>query len=119
MTNYKTFYENTVLENIDLTPYDASNDVSIYDKVKTMYNIFKMEYLHEYNIKRYGSEVKIFEEYLKGLPTCLTVPFYNYEILENGKKYGFDLSTELKEEIFLRSYFNKLSIAFFTLKNNL
>ena len=49
MKNYKTFYENTIIENIDLEPYGLKNDVYLYDKIKTMYNIFKEEYVHKNN----------------------------------------------------------------------
>lgn len=111
--NYKTFYENTIIDNIDLSGYNLSNDVSLYDKIKTCYNIFKMEY--GFNIQRM-SERKAFSEWLQGLPTALTVPFYYHEILSNAKNFGEVIKNEDK---FLDNYFNNLSDAFFTLKNNL
>lgn len=118
-TKYFNFYEKTIIENIDFESYDLKNDVSLYDKIKTMYNIFKMEYLNEYNLNSYGSEINVFKEYLQGLPNCLTVPFYNFDILNNATKEGFKLDTEEKENDFLDSYFLELSKAFFTLKDNL
>ena len=119
-TNYKTFYENIILDNIDLEPYDLSNDMYLYDKVITLFNIFKKEYVHEFNLKQYkGNLTIIFAEWLRGLPTVLTVPFYNYEILEAAKNAGFKLDTEQKEDDFLNTYFDDLAKAFFTLKDNL
>jgi hypothetical protein len=115
-TTFYTFFEKTVLENIDFEGYDLII-VDNYSKVKEAYNIFKREYGHE--IVRQGSEVKAFKEWLQGLPSVLTVPFNNYEILQNGLLEGFDLSTEDKEDKFLESYWLNLSKAFFTLKNNL
>ena len=114
----KTYFEQIIIENIDLESYELSNDVYLYDKIKTLYNIFKMEY--GYNIERMG-ERRAFCEWLQGLPSALTVPFYNYDIL--NRAYLHDAikanATEEQEEKFLDSYFMNLSDAFFTLKNNL
>ena len=125
MKNYKTFYENIIINSIDLDAYGLNNDVYLYDKIKTTYNIFKSEYLHKNNLIRYGSEQNCFKNWLMGLPSVLTVPFYNYEILELGRKHFKSLSTgsaktiERKEDDFLGRYWHNLAIAFFTLKNNL
>ena len=114
----KTYFEKIIIENIDLESYELSNDVYLYDKIKTLYNIFKMEY--GWNIERMG-ERRAFCEWLQGLPSALTVPFYNYDIL--NRAYLHDAikanATEEQEEKFLDSYFMNLSDAFFTLKNNL
>lgn len=113
-----TFFEQTIIENIDLESYDLSNDVYLYDKIKTLYNIFKMEY--GWNIERMG-ERRAFCEWLQGLPSALTVPFYNHDIL--NRAYLHDAikanATEEQEDKFLDAYFMNLSNAFFTLKNNL
>ena len=116
--NTYTFFENTIINSIDLESYDISNDLSLFDKIKKTYEIFKNEYSHEI-IRQKGNEVKAFKEYLMGLPSCLTVPFMNYEILKNGTEYGFNLSSEALEDKFLEEYFYKCASAFFTLKNNL
>ena len=113
-----TFHEKIIIDNIDLSGYDLNNDMYLYDKVKTTYNIFKMEY--GYNIARMG-EKKAFCEWLQGLPSALTVPFYNYDILNLA--YLHDQikanATEEQEDQFLDNYFMNLSSAFFTLYNNL
>jgi hypothetical protein len=116
-TSVFTHYEQIILDNIDFEGYNLSNDVSRYDKVKTLYNIFKREYVHENN--KHLKEVVLFAKWLQGLPTVLSVPFYNFEILESGLLAGYDLSDETKEEIFLANYWLNLSNAFFTLKENL
>jgi hypothetical protein len=113
-----TFFEKTILENIDLESYGLNNDVYLYDKVKTLYNIFKSEY--GWNIERMG-ERRAFCEWLQGLPSALTVPFYNYEIINLAYLNGLIKAnaTEEEEDNFLNSYFMNLSTAFFTLYNNL
>jgi len=114
----KTFFEKTILENIDLEGYGLSNDLTEYDKVKKLHKIFKGEY--GWNIDRMG-ERRAFCEWLQGLPSALTVPFYNYEILNIAYLNGLIKAnaTEDEEDKFLNNYFVNLSDAFFTLYNNL
>ena len=114
----KTFFEKTILENIDLEGYGLSNDLTVYDKVKKTHKIFKDEY--GYNIQRMG-ERRAFCEWLRGCPSALTVPLYNYEILNIAYLNGLIKAnaTEEEEDKFLSSYFMNLSDAFFTLYNNL
>ena len=114
--NYKTFFENTIIDNIDFEGYNLPNDGYLYDRIKTLYNIFNSEY--GFMIERVG-ERKAFCEWLQGLPSSLTVPFNYYDILTNAKNYGIELDTEEKENKFLDEYFMNLSNAFFTLKENL
>lgn len=113
-----TFYEKIIIDNIDLSGYGVDNEGYLYDKVKTTYNVFRIEY--GYNIQRMG-EKRAFCEWLQGLPSALTVPFYNYEILNMA--YLHDQikadATEEEEDKFLDAYFMNLSNAFFTLYNNL
>ena len=119
MKNTKTFYENTIIDSIDFDGYDLNNDMYLYDKIKTLYNIFKSEYVHNNN--KHLGEVILFKEWLQGLPSSCSVPFYNYDILTNGKKAGLinESASEAREDIFLEKYWLNLSLAFFTLKNNL
>jgi hypothetical protein len=113
-----TFFEQTIIDNIDLSGYDLNNDMYLYDKVITTYNIFKMEY--GYNIERMG-EKRAFCEWLQGLPSALTVPFYNHDILNRAYLHNVinANATEEQEDKFIDNYFMNLSNAFFTLKNNL
>jgi len=116
-TTVYTFFEKTILDNINFDGYGINNDGYLYDKIKTLYNIFKREYVHENNKRQ--SERFLFSEWLRGLPSVLTVPFYNFEILENAKNAGYKIETEEQEDVFLSEYWNNLSNAFFTLKENL
>ena len=121
-TSVYTFYEKTIIDNIDFDGYGISNDGYLYDKIKTLYNIFKKEY--GFMIGRVG-EVNAFKEWLQGLPSVLTVPFYNHEILNNAREAGLltagdeDWFKEDQEDKFLDRYWTRLANAFFTLKDNL
>lgn len=119
---YKTFFEKTIIENINFEGYGFSDDMYLYDKIKTLYNIFKQEY--GFMIERVG-EVNAFKEWLQGLPSVLTVPFYNYDIINNAREAGLLTSTsddwykEKDEDSFLDRYWIRLAEAFFNLKDNL
>ena len=117
MKNTLTFYEQIILDNIDLEAYEIKVENN-FDKVNKAYKIFLSEYGHVLNRM---SEERAFEEYLRGLPSILTVPFYNYEILNMA--YAHNLlpanASEDFEDNFLNRYWGRLAVAFFTLKNNL
>lgn len=55
----------------------------------SLYNVYRSEY--GYN----GVTPKACKDYLQGLPTVCTVPFYNGEILEILKQHGIDVPQEL------------------------
>jgi len=110
----KTFYEQTIIDAIDFSGYE---DYPLYTDIQNIYSIFKKEYVHENN--KFMNEHILFKQWLQGLPSVLTVPFYNYEILDNAKKSGFAFETEQQEQRFLDAYWSRLSNAFFTLKDNL
>lgn len=122
-TTVYTFFEKTIIDNIDFEGYGFNNDMYLYDKIKTLYNIFKKEYIHDNN--KHLNEVFLFSEWLRGLPSVLTVTFYNFEILENALQYAKENNDKRlrlqvrKEGSFLSDYWGKLAQAFFTLKENL
>ena len=43
----------------------------------------------------------------------------NYEILENAKRWGYNLDNEIKENNFIDNYFMNLSKSYFILLHNL
>ena len=107
-----THYEQTILDNIDFDGYGITVTDN-YSKVKEVYSIFKKEYGHM--IERVG-ERKAFAEWLQGLPSTLSVPFYYDEIIANAFSAGINIEDEEK---LCADYWIKLSDAFFTLKDNL
>ena len=116
LTTY-TMYENIILEGIDLESYDIKAE-SNFDKVNAAHKVFLSEY--GFAINRMG-EVKAFKEWLQGLPTVVSVPFYNNEILAIGyvNNYIKADATEEEEDNFLNEWFFNLAKAFFVLKENL
>lgn len=54
----------------------------------TLASIYEAEYGHN------GVTPKACHDYLRGLPSVCTVPFYNGEILETLKQHGIDVSQD-------------------------
>lgn len=113
-TTYYTHLEKTIIDSIDLSVYGYENDRYLYDKIKTLFNIFKSEYVHANN-SHLSSEV-LFAEWLQGSPSVLSVPFYYEDIINNALKAGVKIDNEMQ---FCTDYWINLSKAFFTLKDNL
>lgn len=117
--NYYTFYESTILDSIDLSDYGIEATTN-FDKVQAVYRIFKSEYGHEIERQR-GNEVAAFREWLMGLPSVLTVPFYYSDQINRAYVHGLLPAdcTEDQENEFCQSFFENCAQAFFTLFHNL
>lgn len=111
-----TFFEKTIIDNIDLSEYNLDESADLFDKVNKLYEVFKSEY--GFMIDRVG-EINAFKEWLQGLPSTLTVPFYNHDIITNYAEYTGKTFEEIENTSILDHYYNRLSLAFFTLKDNL
>ena len=116
----KTFYEQTIIDAIDFSGYeddaDIFGDYPLYTDIQNIYFIFKKEY--GFMIERVG-ELNAFKEWLQGLPSVLTVPFMNYDILQNAKDAGIVINNQVNQDRYIDTYWSRLAQAFFTLKENL
>lgn len=92
-----THYEQIILNSIDLDGYDTEDHEDIKDVLSEVIGIFESEYLHSNN--RRLPYVKNLASWLQGLPSVLTVPFYNFEILKNAVDYGYIFDSEGKRII--------------------
>lgn len=113
-----TFFKDTILESITLEEYGIdTGSMSQKEILNEVYNIFLKEYVHHNNERQ--DRRKLFKEWLQGLPTILTVPFNNHDILLNARGNGIELREQWQEDNFLNMYWMDLSRAFFYLKQNL
>lgn len=82
------------------------------EKVLYLAKRFKQDYLSEYELKRNGySMQKTLEEYIKGLPSCLSIDFYNHDILCVEEKLGgkWNKDSEEEEWLVIESWFPSLA----------
>lgn len=82
-----------------------TDDSTPEQKLQFIADNFKKEAYYQNNIKSFGgNNQKIISDHLQGLPSYISIPFSNYDILELGRAWGYDLSTEGKEDGFIDRY---------------
>jgi len=117
MKNYKTMYENIILDSINFEGYEVDDQQTDKGKIDLVYKLFRKEFIHKNN--EHKSDAYNFAEWLRGLPSVMTVPFYNHDILEIAKEYGYKFENDWAEDIFLEMYWSRLATSFIGLKVNL
>lgn len=118
--NYKnfTFFEGLILQGIDLSNQDDLDD-SIEDnfyRVSNAYNVFREE--KKIHIIRLG-EKQALKNWFQGLTSTVNLPFDNLDIMTKASEYYKRTFTDDEEYDFMEKYWDKLTDAFLTLKNNL
>ncbi len=88
--------------------YDVIEPVTNQEKIDFLRNTFNSEY--GFNIARMG-EQNALKEWFQGLPSSISVAFYNTDILDLAFKWGSISSTvtESQEQKILDNYFNLLA----------
>lgn len=82
-----------------------------YDKALFIAQRFKHEAFYSNNIKRFhGNEQRIIADHLMGLPSYLSIPFNNHDILLLAKEWEYDVSTEKKEDNFCDRYWGAIAM---------
>ena len=79
------------------------------EALEFFFNSFNAEFNHRYNKRLFPSLPERIGEYLRGLPGCFAVDYWNDEILKLGLMWGVIDSTEgRKAEKFLNNFFSVL-----------
>ena len=91
-----------------------------FDKVQFLKKCFESE--AGWNIARAG-KVRAMTDWLQGLPSCLSIEFSNYEILELAKKWGSlpEEPTENEKDRIIENYWNLMAnktLQLFDIKEN-
>ena len=116
---FKKHVFNYILDCINTEGFEPFKYNTHKGLVNFVYETFKSEYLH--GIKYYKNEQTAFANYLAGLPSCISIDFENYKILDLAKTWGSipKDATEKQEEKILNNWFNFIAANFFQLKNKL
>jgi hypothetical protein len=100
-----------ILNGVDATGYESAEPLTILEKAAFLRSTYMSEHGNWAN-DHYGSQVKAIEEYLRGLPSCCSFPFYNAHILEVFEKYGFKANTERQETDLVEQYWRGMALHF-------
>lgn len=96
--------ESFVEKNIDLSGYDEYENST--DKFGSLYEIFESEY--GWAIKRMG-EKKAIIEWLQGLPSSISLPFYYFDMINLLYAIGFDDVKNMDESDVSDMYYDLIS----------
>ena len=91
-----------------------SENLSDKEKIKFVLETFNEEYNYPYNKKCYRNIVERFAQWLRGLPSVISVAFDDYTIANIGKSWRY-CQTKAKEAKFVNNWFNYISAKFFQL----
>lgn len=86
------------------------HDYLLECEVESLKQVYDVEY-GAWN----GVSPKACKEYLQGLPSVCTVPFYNGEILELLAAQGISRKTELSQENLIALYWQECGKAFYNM----
>lgn len=94
-----------LISNIDLSSYIEQDISEDGEKIAALHEIFNAEY--GWRVNQIGKQGAVMD-WLQGLPTALTIPFYNHEILELAKSWGSipQDASEKQEDKILANYWN-------------
>ena len=82
-----------------------------YEALKFFFDCFDGEFNYQYNKRRFPNLSERIGDYLRGLPSCCSVAYWNDEILKLGFSWGVLDSVEgRKAEKFLENYWMFLGL---------
>ena len=89
-------------------------------KIAFVMSCYNLEFNHKYNAIRYPNEQQRFANWLAGLPSAISIPFYYNDIIELAKQLQeVDVYSEKTEQRICENYFNFMAYHILKLNNKL
>jgi hypothetical protein len=89
-------------------------------KIAFLMSCYDSEFNHKYNAIRYPNEQQRFANWLAGLPSAISIPFYYNDIIELAKQLQeVDVYSEKTEQRICENYFNFMAYHILKLNNKL
>ena len=102
LINIRTYLVNA----IDSTDYGIETTTPV-QKLTFLFETFDSEFNHKYNIKRYPNTQDRLAQWLAGLPSAISLPFYYNDIIELAKELQeVDTYTQKMKDKICQNYFN-------------
>lgn len=114
MRTFETVLTTLLLDNTDSEGYEECNYFTQCDSEESKVNFLRGVYGSEYYLPPSASNCK---DYLQGLPSCVSFPFYNGDIitlLENNKLILENLDDDQCHEV-IENYWIALGRSFYNL----
>lgn len=75
------------------------------EKINFVFETSESEYGYPYNKRIYPSECERLANYLRGLPSCISIAFADYDIIQTGKSCGY-CKTPKQEANFVNNWWD-------------
>jgi hypothetical protein len=93
-------------------------DLSDSEKIHFIADRLRIEAFYPNNVKRFKGNIQdVIADHLMGIPSWINIPYSNHEIIQYGNQWGYDLSTEKKEDKFCNNWFNAIAAGIVQLLN--
>tara|TARA_R100000541_G_scaffold58992_1_gene71331 strand:- start:2664 stop:3104 length:441 start_codon:yes stop_codon:yes gene_type:complete len=113
---YRANFKNYILRNIDTEQINSDLYPNEYESTKKLMYVmdcFDSEYNHEYNRRRYPNHQDRFEQWLSGLPSCLNLPCYYYDMIGLAKAlHEVEELTEKQRDKICNNFFKHVAYMF-------
>lgn len=103
---------------LDCIYNDENLEMSDKEAINYFFECFDKEYNDSYYKRLYPNLQERVKEYIKGLPSCIGLPYSNYKIEEIGKSWGY-CKTEKQRVNFVGNWFNVIAWRLIQLKDKL
>lgn len=109
--------ETYLLGQIDGTDYKVKTDTPL-EKINFVFECFINEYECKYNTKRLPNIQDRLADYLRGLPTCISLPYTHFDILQLAKELQeAEEFSEQRQDRICSSFFNFIAYHLIKLKD--
>ena len=97
----------------------SSEDLEATAKIAFVMDCYSSEFNHDYNVKKYPNEQDRFANWLAGLPSCISIPFYYSGIIALSKRLlEADTLSEKMEDRICKNYFQHMALHILKMHNN-
>lgn len=86
------------------------------DAIRFFFETFNKEFNYIQNRKRYPNLTDRIEDYLRGLPSCFNIEYWNDEIAKIGEEWGY-CQTEKKTESFVENWWHMIAYRIIQIAN--
>lgn len=103
---------------LDCIYNDEKDNMSDKEAINYFFESFNKEYNNNYNKRLYPNLQERISQYIQGLPTCISIAFTDYDIINIGKSWGY-CTTPTKTANFVNNWFSVIAFRLIQLKEKL
>ena len=117
---YLSNIQNYLIGAVNTEDYTYLKTVIPAEKIAFVMSCYDLEFNHKFNQARYPNDQQRFANWLAGLPSAISIPFYDRDIIDLAKTLqNVESYTKRQEEVIINNYFNHIAYHILKLNNKL